>query len=156
MKNQSSSQGSLFGFRPPRWQVFPGNHQSQESGQQPSETIPVASPRFSRKATHIFSLAGLFVLFFLWAGLSQLLAQSQETFTTPGTINWSPPAGTYQVQIECWGGGAPGGSNLYGGNGGNYTRSIPLLIGAFTNASMTITVGGQSQESRVTGAPHPI
>lgn len=55
---------------------------------------------------------------------------TESLITTPGSGNWTKPAGVTQVVVECWGGGGAGGGSTLtnggggGGAGGQYARKF--------------------------------
>ena len=83
-----------------------------------------------------------------WQSISSI-PSNMIVFDTPGTTNWTAPAGATRVRVKAWGGG--GGSGTYyhsgfnnittcggGGGGGGYAESIvPVTPGV----SYTVTVG---------------
>ena len=67
-------------------------------------------------------------------------------FDTPGTTNWTAPAGVTRVRVRVWGGGAGGAFGWYGqpailigpgGGAGGYAESIVSV----TNTTYAVTVG---------------
>lgn len=89
-----------------------------------------------------------------------------DDFTTPGTYNFTVPAGVTQITVEVWGGGGRGGSvsrgafgagvSGGGGGGGAYARSVinvvpgevyEVQVGAGSNS----TAGGGSSWLRKDG-----
>lgn len=70
-----------------------------------------------------------------------------DTFTTPGTFNWTCPAGVFSVQVECWGGGGGGGQESFGfvgggGGGGGYSRKNAQATTPGTNYAYKVGAGG--------------
>ena len=73
-------------------------------------------------------------------------------FTTPGTFNWTVPAGVTQITVEAWGaGGAGGGSDDYiscqgaggaGGGGGAYAASSTVSVTPGQNLTIVVGAGG--------------
>jgi hypothetical protein len=75
-----------------------------------------------------------------------------QDFTTPGTFNWTVPAGVTQITVEAWGaGGAGGGSNNYtsckgaggaGGGGGAYAANSTVSVTPGQNLTIVVGAGG--------------
>jgi len=73
-------------------------------------------------------------------------------FTTPGTFNWTVPAGVTQITVEAWGGGgAGGGSDDYitckgaggaGGGGGAYATNSTVSVTPGQNLTIVVGAGG--------------
>jgi hypothetical protein len=62
-------------------------------------------------------------------------SQTTETFSTPGTFNWTCPAGVTSVDVSCWGAGGGGSTrslNGVGGGGGG---------GAYAGGTVSVTPG---------------
>lgn len=61
--------------------------------------------------------------------------QTTITYTTPGTVTWTPPAGVTSVTLQMWGGGGAGQSDAGSGGGGAFlqTTSIPVQFGKTYN-----------------------
>lgn len=77
-----------------------------------------------------------------------------QTFTSSDT--WQAPVNVFNIQAECWGGGATGGTSQgsgghagNGGGGGAYAKSISIII--TPGITYTVTVGGISGTTRFTG-----
>lgn len=139
MKTLLSQQKSIFGFRPPGWFEELKIRQSGKSG--------------SQYNVHRWLVFPPLVLAFVFGSLSSLFAQTQQTFTTPGTFQWEAPAGTRSILIECWGGGANG-IATHGGNGGNYMVTPVMTKGfegtEFPDFKLTVVVGATAEASSVT------
>lgn len=66
------------------------------------------------------------------------------TWTSPGTVNWTVPAGVTRIGARVWGGGGGGGSSDVtgnagaGGNGGSYSEGAYSVA---TGQVLAITVG---------------
>jgi len=73
--------------------------------------------------------------------------QTTQTFSTPGTSNFTVPAGVTSITVECWGaGGGGGGSNSNGaggsgGGGGGYATSV-FSVSPGDIVSYTVGAGG--------------
>jgi hypothetical protein len=75
-----------------------------------------------------------------------------QDFTTPGTFNWTVPAGVTQITVEAWGaGGAGGGSDDYiscqgaggaGGGGGAYAASSTVSVTPGQILKVVVGAGG--------------
>jgi Abnormal spindle-like microcephaly-assoc'd, ASPM-SPD-2-Hydin len=65
------------------------------------------------------------------AGVADAGAGSPETFTTPGIVMWTVPAGVTSVTVKAWGGGGAGGVQT-GATGGG---------GAYVRGTMAVTPG---------------
>jgi hypothetical protein len=80
------------------------------------------------------------------------VSAATEDFTTPGTFNWTVPAGVTQITVEAWGaGGAGGGSNNYtsckgaggaGGGGGAYAANSTVSVTPGQNLTIVVGAGG--------------
>ncbi|HVW98912.1 MAG TPA: T9SS type A sorting domain-containing protein [Candidatus Babeliaceae bacterium] len=57
--------------------------------------------------------------------------QTTLTYTTPGTVTWSPPAGVTSITLQMWGAGGYGFFGSFSGGGGAFvqTTSIPVVYG---------------------------
>ena len=101
-------------------------------------------------------------------------AQTTDVFSTPGTTNWTVPAGVSSITVECWGGGgAGGGVNMNsgitqgaaggGGKGGMYslttiavTEGMVLTVNVGAGGTGTIgagNAGGATWVSTTANAP---
>src|SRR5262245_59002301 len=49
-------------------------------------------------------------------GRGQAVAQTSDSFTTPGTTSWTCPPNVFSATVECWGGGGSGGAGINGGS----------------------------------------
>lgn len=86
------------------------------------------------------------ILLFLGGTLSQPVV---ETFTTPGTSNWTAPSGVTSITVECWGAGGGGGADnstgsagAGGGGGGAYAKVSSFPVNAGNSYSYTVGAGG--------------
>ncbi len=83
------------------------------------------------------------------------LAQTVQTFNTPGTGTFTVPAGVTEITVEAWGGGGRGGSRTsgsgqYGGGGGGaYSRQV---IAVTPGQAINYTVGAGSSGTGPGGA----
>ena len=83
-------------------------------------------------------------LFLFTAFSFQSIAQTTQTYTTPGTYTFTVPAGVSQITVEAWGAGGGGGGNnsnkdgAGGGGGGGYSRCILSVVAGNT---YTVNVG---------------
>lgn len=69
----------------------------------------------------------------------------RETFVGPVSTTWVAPSTATEVEVHCWGGGAPSGPGS-GGGGGGYVRHIyPISPGE----TFSIIVGGEAGTSSV-------
>ncbi len=61
--------------------------------------------------------------------------QTTLTYTTSGTVTWSPPAGVTSVTLQMWGAGGYGYFGSFSGGGGAFlqTTSIPVVYGTTYN-----------------------
>ena len=100
------------------------------------------------KNSLLFSVKVLITSLFS-AAIGSIYAQTTESFTSPGTISWTVPAGVTSIEIECWGGGGAGGgvnvtANIDqgaaggGGKGGMYTLTT---LAVTPGSTLTISVG---------------
>lgn len=77
-----------------------------------------------------------------------------QSFTTPGTSNWTVPAGVTSVTVEAWGGGGAGGGTVNGANrggggaGGQYARRV---VAVTPGASLAVVVGAGGTGGRNVG-----
>lgn len=89
---------------------------------------------------HLSLLVLLLSLSFNFEGL----AQTTQTFTTPGNGSFLVPCDVTSITVECWGGGASGGSKgspsgqAGGGGGGAYARSV---LAVTPNSTINFFVG---------------
>lgn len=74
-----------------------------------------------------------YLLIILWLAVQTLLSVAQAavvSFTSPGSLNWTVPAGVTSITVEAWGGGGAGGGATGnpakggGGAGGQYARKV--------------------------------
>lgn len=98
---------------------------------------------------HLSLLVLLLFLSFNFEGL----AQTTQTFTTPGNGSFTVPCDVTSITVECWGGGASGGSKgspsgqAGGGGGGAYARSVIAvtpnsIINFFVGSGGALTTAG--------------
>ena len=75
------------------------------------------------------------------------VAAGEVIFTSPGTHDWTVPAGVFSVSAVAIGGGGGGGAQGGGGGGGlRYVNAIAVTPGS----TLTVTVGAAGQSSDVT------
>lgn len=85
---------------------------------------------------------------------AQVPGQNSQTFTTPGTTNFTVPAGIFTLRGECWGGGGGSGgstgagSAAVGGGGGGYCKG---LMAVTPGQVIAITVGAGGTAGSQTG-----
>lgn len=77
--------------------------------------------------------------------LTVLPDAGHQLFTTPGSFNWTAPAGVTSVCVVCVGGGGGGGQASSGGNGGSggglgWKNNIPVTPG--TSYPVVVGAGG--------------
>jgi hypothetical protein len=110
------------------------------------------------KLTRLLNIARLKIIILMYVLFGLLIqgnAQSPQVFTTPGTINFTIPAGVTCVQVEVWGGGGKGSTSTNnggggGGGGGAYSRKVITVIpgniysGVVGIGSSTTSAGGDS------------
>jgi len=74
-----------------------------------------------------------------------------QTYATPGTFTWTPPAGAVSVHMQVWGGGGGGGwgeNSSYdsygggGGGGGAYTAATSLPVAPGSSYTIVVGAGG--------------
>jgi hypothetical protein len=74
---------------------------------------------------------------------------AQDKYQSAGSFNWVCPAGVFEIQVECWGGGGTGSTGVsyggYGGGGGAYAKKN--VINVFPGVSYPLVVGGVSGDS---------
>lgn len=64
------------------------------------------------------------------AGITQSAPGTVTVYATPGTTNWTVPAGVFKIRARVWGGGGGGGALISvggagsGGNGGGYAEGV--------------------------------
>lgn len=75
-----------------------------------------------------------------------------QIYNTAGSLNWTAPAGVYEIQVECWGGGGNGGQGggdgtegASGGGGGAYAKKN--IIHVIPGLSYLVVVGGVAADS---------
>ena len=82
---------------------------------------------FFGRELSVFILLLFFVFFY-----NKIDAQTTVLFDTPGTYNFTVPAGVTQISVEVWGGGGGGGSSRRsnnnpraggGGGGGGFSSN---------------------------------
>lgn len=80
-------------------------------------------------------------------------SQTTQTFSTPGSYNWTCPSGVTSVTVECWGGGGRGSNRTTngaggGGGGGAYASSTVAVI---PGNSYTVVVGAGGNDAIING-----
>ncbi len=75
-------------------------------------------------------------------------ANSPETFSSPGTIQWEAPEDVCLVTVEAWGAGGGGTNNNSGGGGGGgaYTKG-EVSVTPESSYSVTIGAGGSADNN---------
>ena len=74
-------------------------------------------------------------------------APGSLSYTTIGTVSWTPPAGAVSAKVECWGAGGGGGgtslgtSDAGGGGGGAYSVQT-FTVSSANTYSVTVGTGG--------------
>lgn len=81
--------------------------------------------------------------------------QNVETFSTPGTTNWTAPAGVTSVIVEAWGGGGAGGQRTTngcggGGGGGAYAQGVVTVVPG-NNYQIVVGVAGTTGDPGTNG-----
>gem|GEM_PF-2304680 len=88
----------------------------------------------------------LFILFTGYCSVEFSQSQTIIEYSTPGTYNWTCPAGVTSITVECWGAGGGGGiisgSGGGGGGGGAYARGNNITVTPGNNYTIVIGTGG--------------
>ena len=105
-----------------------------------------------RSKTNRSLLSVILIVSFIFGLIQENLGQSQ-TFTTPGTANFTVPAGVTSITVQVWGGGGRGGSTsgdaACGGGGGGAFSMSTLLVDP--GNSFTVNVGEGSSSTSAGG-----
>lgn len=89
---------------------------------------------------------------------------STDTYNTPGTTDWTVPAGVTSITVQAWGGGGAGGGSTSagtfsargggGGGGGAYATSVlPVTPGQLLRVTVAGTAAGVSGATGSNGSP---
>jgi hypothetical protein len=119
------------------------------------------------------------ILLLLLLAAPAFTAETQTTYTTPGTYNWTVPSGVSSIRIDCWGSGGGGGNlgsfhpesitigettyeaNWYdngggGGGGGAYARKTTFSVTTGQVLTVVVPSGGSGVFSSVSLSGTPI
>jgi hypothetical protein len=92
-----------------------------------------------------------------WTGTPGAFSQGGQTFSTPGTYQWTCPAGITTVLAECWGAGGGGSSGLpgsgggSGGGGGEYAAEPSLAVTPGKSYTVVVGAGGSGGAGTFSG-----
>ena len=124
-------------------------------------TIDTYSAFGTATSTYTAPLNGLYLVFptitfasnssgSRYAGLSVTAGgtTTTTTFSTPGSGNWTAPAGVTSVNVQCWGaGGAGGAGGEGGGGGGEYASETTYTVVPGNIYPYTVGAGGTVSSS---------
>ena len=121
-----------------------------------TETAPSGSGQFVTRIGEASTSANLIIQLEVPILLRTGASIGQAVFTTPGTYNWTAPAGVSSVSVVAVGGGGGGGNwsqGLQGGAGGGlgYKNNISVTPG--TTYTVQVGQGGAAGGQGLNGSP---